>query len=119
MEKTLDLSLQPTVGSTVQAKIDGQHVKRPSRSVEGAVAEEKSNDQRVGKLEQLQLAADEAFEKSDVRLSITYNEESGRFIYRGLDPKTGEVVREFPAEEVLERIARIRQMTGVALDRET
>ena len=52
------------------------------------------------------------------KLSISYNEASGRFIYKGVDPETGEVVREFPAEEMLDRIAELRTMTGVSIDRE-
>jgi flagellar protein FlaG len=116
MENTLDISM--TLPAGVQARTEGPKVTRPSQSIEGAVAEERPNDQRVGKLEQLQKVVDEAFADTNAKLSISYDEPSGRFIYKELDPETGEVVREYPPQEVLERIARIRQMTGVSLDRD-
>ncbi len=116
MENTVDIST--TLPSSAQARAEGPTVTRPSQSIEGAVAEERPNDQRVGKLEQLQKVADEAFADTDAKLSISYDEASGRFIYKELDPETGEVVREYPPQEVLERIAKVRQMRGVSLDRE-
>jgi uncharacterized FlaG/YvyC family protein len=118
MEKSLDLSPSNTLSSSVQARIDGPFVTRPSQSTEGSVPEERPSDQRVGKLEQLQRIADEAFADSDSKLSISYDEPTGRFIYKSLDRNTGEVLREFPPQEILERLARVRHLTGVSVDRD-
>jgi len=67
--------------------------------------------------QELQRLADEAFSDHNLRLSISFNKDVGRFIYRGIDRETGEVVREYPPEEVVERIATIREMAGIAFDR--
>lgn len=68
------------------------------------------------KVAELQRLADEAFSEDNVRLSISFEKSIGRFIYRGIDPETGEVVREYPPEEVIERMAAIREVVGVAYD---
>ena len=72
--------------------------------------------QRQTKVSELQQVADQAFAEDNVRLSISFEKSIGRFIYRGIDPETGEVVREYPPEEVIERIAAIREVVGVAYD---
>ena len=53
------------------------------------------------------------------RLSIEFNEEANRFIYRAIDKETGEVVTEFPPEEVIRQIARFREIAGLVLDAQT
>lgn len=103
----------------------GEGERRPVRADAGAAPETRPQDNRVGKIDQLQRVAEDAFSSDNLKLSIRYNKEVGRFVYRGLDPETGEVVREYPPEEVLERIARARRQNrdrlptpaGVALDR--
>jgi flagellar protein FlaG len=50
-------------------------------------------------------------------LSISFEKSIGRFVYRGVDRETGEVVREYPQEEVIERIAHLREIAGIAIDR--
>ena len=74
-------------------------------------------DGRVTRIERLELAARDAFADAQGKLSIRYDEASGRFIYREVDPATGEVLSEFPAEEALERLARLKTLAGAALDR--
>ncbi len=93
---------------------------RPETAGVAATAgpEERPDDRRVGKIEQLRAAAEDVAQGDGVRLSISYDEGTGRFIYRGLDPSTGEVVRQYPPDELLERAARLRELRGVAIDRE-
>ena len=112
------------VASADKPERAGEGERRPSRAEEGAVPQNRPEDSRVGKIDQLQRMAEEAFAADALKLSIKYDKGAGRFIYRGLDPETGEVVKEYPAEEVLERIARAKRdgeglnaPTGVALDR--
>lgn len=53
------------------------------------------------------------------RLVIRKDEDSGRFVYEFRNPSTGEVTRQFPAEEVLKALASFRQaMTGQVIDRQ-
>jgi len=47
------------------------------------------------------------------RLRIDLDNESGRFIYQGVDVKTGDVVIQFPSEEILKLIAFNRERDGV------
>lgn len=97
----------------------------PSRDVEGAAPRNRPVDDRVGKIDQLQRMAEEALAADNLKLSIKYDKAAGQFVYRGLDRETGEVVKVYPAEEVLERIAKSKQdgdglvdsPAGVALDR--
>lgn len=49
----------------------------------------------------------------DTRLRIDLDTESGRFVYQGIDVKTGEVVTQFPAEEVLKQLAFYREQSGI------
>ncbi len=90
---------------------------RPEAKAAGAVPEARPVDHRVGKIEQLRRAAEEAVSRDNVRLSIIYDEPTERFVYRGLDPDTGEVVRQYPTDELLERAARLRELRGITIDR--
>ena len=69
------------------------------------------------KLNELQQLTEQAFVADDLRLSISFEKSIGRFVYRGVDRETGEVVREYPPEEVIERIAHLREIAGIAVDR--
>lgn len=55
------------------------------------------------------------------RLRIDLDDESGRFVYQGIDVKTGDVVIQFPADELLKLIAFNRErdgMKGIVFDEE-
>jgi uncharacterized FlaG/YvyC family protein len=64
-------------------------------------------------LETLILNAD-----SNVRLTIQRDDSTGRFIYRGIDKNTGEVVQQFPAEATLAYLRQVRDNPGLLLDAE-
>jgi flagellar protein FlaG len=42
-----------------------------------------------------------AADQPDVRLIIEEDEQSGAFIYKTMDRRTGEVIQQFPREEIL------------------
>lgn len=54
------------------------------------------------------------------RLSILYDTDASQFVLRSLDAGTGEVVQQYPAEEVLRRVAantqRLLEAAETALD---
>lgn len=54
------------------------------------------------------------------RLSILYDTDASQFVLRTLDAGTGEVVQQYPAEEVLRRVAanteRLLEAAETALD---
>jgi len=49
-------------------------------------------------------------------LEISYSEEADRFIAKILDKESGEVVRQFPPEELLELHGRLDEVRGVLFD---
>lgn len=50
------------------------------------------------------------------RLSILRDEETGTFIYRSIDRNTGEVLRQWPVESMLQFKAYLRHAEGVLID---
>jgi len=52
------------------------------------------------------------------RFSIDRDRDSGRFVYRLVDSETGEVVKQFPGDYVLRRVAYYRELEGIAVDSE-
>lgn len=71
--------------------------------------------------EVIRTAIDEAGAAIDAgsKLVIRKDDDTGRFVYEFRNPDTDEVLKQFPAEEVLESLARFRQaMTGKVVDRQ-
>ena len=50
------------------------------------------------------------------RLRINQDNDSGRFIYESVDRESGEVLKQFPPEQVLQVLAFSRQAEGIVLD---
>lgn len=50
------------------------------------------------------------------RLSIARDEATGTFIYRSIDKATGEVIRQWPVESMLQFKAYLRHAEGVLID---
>ncbi len=58
-----------------------------------------------------------AQEPANSRLRVELDEGSGRFIYKSVDAETGEVIRQYPPEQVLERLAFYRQLQGLTVNK--
>lgn len=52
-----------------------------------------------------------------LKLRVQLDEPSGRYVYQSIDPESGEVKRQFPMEEALRAIARLRDIAGLAVDK--
>lgn len=55
------------------------------------------------------------------RLRINLDDGTGRFVYQGVDVKTGDVITQFPAEEVLKFLSYTREkngLEGIVIDQE-
>ena len=50
------------------------------------------------------------------RFSIDQDSDSGRFVYRLIHSDTGEVLKQFPGDYVLRRVAYYRELEGLAVD---
>lgn len=53
---------------------------------------------------------------SNASLQIDVSEETGGFVYKAVDRESGEVIKQFPPEEVLERLERKHKSQGLAID---
>lgn len=72
----------------------------------------------VDPLERASRAINELFgpNKENLKLRIEHDEASGRFVIQSVDKDTGEVVQQFPPEEILAMIAYFREIEGLAVD---
>lgn len=52
----------------------------------------------------------------NTRLQIEHDEGSGLFVYRAIDKDTGEVVRQYPTDEILRFISYFRESEGLVVD---
>ena len=50
------------------------------------------------------------------RFSIDRDKDSGRFVYRLVNSDTGEVLKQFPGDYVLRRVAYYRELEGLSVD---
>lgn len=57
-----------------------------------------------------------ALTPKNTRLSIERDEATDHYVFRSVDENTGEVIRQYPTDEMLNQIARIRQITGLTVD---
>ncbi|WP_417519466.1 flagellar protein FlaG [Minwuia sp.] len=53
---------------------------------------------------------------SNATLEIDVNDQKAGFIYKAVDRDTGEVIKQFPAEEVLAQLERLAKVQGLAVD---
>lgn len=52
----------------------------------------------------------------NTKLRIDIDESSGNFIYQSVDETSGEVIRQFPSEEILKFLSFYRELEGLAVD---
>ena len=110
----------PSVSKVVRREVDKavvESVAKPASAESNAPEKQKPEGVSSVKLDELQQLAEQTFVADDLRLSISFEKSIGRFVYRGVDRETGEVVREYPQEEVVKRIAHLREIAGIAIDR--
>ncbi len=50
------------------------------------------------------------------RLEISVHNDTGRFIYRAVSKDTGEVLHQYPADEILRQLAYYRNLEGTVVD---
>lgn len=52
----------------------------------------------------------------NTKLSINKDDTTGLFVYRSVDRESGEVIRQFPPEDVLKYIVSVRKAEGLVVD---
>ncbi len=95
--------------SNASAAADVQQTANAQEAAAANAAQRKANDTAV--------ESKDAAAKPQIRLTIAYNEEAQRFVYKGLDTK-GKTISQYPTEDALKRIVFLRQaitdtLTGV------
>lgn len=108
-----------TVGQKQGVQATTQDRDVPPSKEEADLDKDKQREQR--RLSALGELQDEILENAGIggntTLRIEEDQISGRIVYSAIDKDTGEVVRQFPAEEILRSIRFLRLLTGVMVDR--
>ncbi|RIK95569.1 MAG: hypothetical protein DCC73_04205 [Proteobacteria bacterium] len=55
-------------------------------------------------------------ELPNTRLQIEHDENTGLFVYKSVNAESGEIVRQYPAEEILRFISFYREREGILVD---
>lgn len=90
----------------------------PQAEVAEVVRQQEPDDSRVAAVEVAKQVANNVSAKIDIdsQLSIQHNDEVQRYVYRGMNPSTHEVERQWPTEEALRQMTVFREMMGRVLD---
>ncbi len=71
------------------------------------------------RIEALQAAVEKLIKKSlpnNSKLQVEQDKTTGFFIYRSIDPDTGEVIRQWPPEQLVELRDHLKDMEGMLVD---
>ena len=90
---------------------------RPAQRQQAAPAEsDHANARKAEAVESAMREVSPPVMGQNERLSIQRDNATGTFIYRSIDRETGEVVRQWPVESMLQFKAYLRQVEGVLVD---
>ena len=108
-----------TVGQKQGVSATTQDRDVPASREEADINKDKQREQR--RLAALGELQDEILENAGIggntALRIEEDRISGRVVYSAVDKDTGEVIKQFPAEQILRSIRYLRLLTGVMVDR--
>lgn len=84
------------------------------------IAKPATLDKGQDPLDQAAKAIDEFIVETggSTTLRIDQDDDTGRFIYKSIDSESGEVVRQFPPETILQIISKFREPEGLVVDDE-
>lgn len=85
-----------------------------SNSTRGVPSEEQQ-DQTETLQQRLEELANEAL-GDNTNLSVSFDEATDRFIYQTRNSESGEVVRQYPSEEFLNQISKLREVRGLVFE---
>jgi flagellar protein FlaG len=108
------LSTMPSVSPPEQARADGSS--RASDRTDGETRVKEESHLAPPSRVEVKEAADrlnQALDSINRDLAISVHEDSGKLIVEVTDPGTGEVVRQIPAEQVLEVEESIDKIVGL------
>ena len=92
-----------------------QNLKVVSSSASAELTDDKK-DPLVKAAELVEQFLPEEDTAPNTKLRIDRDEDSGNFIYQSVDEDSGEVIRQFPSEEILKMLSFYRELEGIAVD---
>ena len=105
----------------VEAAVESAELKRQPRRAEAEEgsrgAERERPAEAVAEKERALLEELSSSSKiQNARLQIDTDEATGSYVYKSIDPESGDVIEQYPREEVLRALARLDEAAGVVLD---
>lgn len=92
-----------------------QNVKVVSSSAPAKLADEQKDPLEKAAELLAQLMPDDET-APNTKLRIDRDEESGNFIYLRIDENSGEIIHQFPSEDILKILSFYRELEGIAVD---
>ena len=113
-------SLQ-TVGAVGPASVDQpkptEDPKQISRPVEPAEKSVKESENPLDKAAEVIEGFLTKLGANNTRLQIDHDVDAGVFVYKSVDPETGETITQFPSEDVVRALTQFRDAEGLVLDK--
>lgn len=88
----------------------------PARSESVAVTEVKRQEKPPADTEAKVKVSTPAIQASNTSLVIERDEATDHYVFRTVDKSTGNVIRQYPTEQMLSLFARARRLTGLTID---
>jgi uncharacterized FlaG/YvyC family protein len=107
------------IGNSLNSRETANQSRQPPAPVSPSAPTPDTNlapDQRI---QEVQAAVEKLIKKSlpsNSKLQVEKNKELGTFIYRSINPDTGEVIRQWPPEQLLEMREYLKEMEGLLVD---
>src|SRR5258706_16247258 len=109
------------ISNTPNPRDPGSNPSRPQASptLPGAVntATNLTPEQRVEVLQESVAKLIKKALPSNSKLQIEQDKTSGTFVYRSVDPDTGEIISQWPPEKLIELRQYLKEMEGVLVDK--
>jgi flagellar protein FlaG len=124
MITNLVTDLSQAIGRTPPARAVSDRETEPDKSVrpkdykaerEAAQKEEDVKVDRQRITDTITAALRDDF-PANTNLQIDIADATGSFVYKAVDRDSGEVVKQFPAADVLERLERMAKLQGLGID---
>ena len=124
MITNLGTELSQAVGRTPPVRAVSDRESEPDKSVEAkdykakreaAAKEEDPKVDRQRITDTITAALRNDF-PANTNLQIDVADATGSFVYKAVDRDSGEVVKQFPAADVLERLERMAKVQGLGID---
>ncbi|WP_262691431.1 flagellar protein FlaG [Kordiimonas aestuarii] len=104
--------------SSVSSEKSGVEPAVISNQQPGQVEEAPSNSPLEKAAKALEKFIPENETPPNTRLRIDRDDETGRFVYLNIDNESGEIIKQFPPESILEFLSYYREVAGLTVDDE-